>query len=109
MSNQASEIQKKFKVTDEKMHQLEKDLKILEEFLTKYPSIIENLQEIEDYYFSEEYRKDLAELEKEKSDHYWSASEDGIWNLGIEFRSLRIQILKQLMDHLYKDTLKIEL
>lgn len=109
MSNQVSEIQRKFKVTDDKMHQLEKDLKILEEFLTKYPSIIENLQEIEDYYFSEEYRKDLTELEKEKSDHYWAASEDSIWNLGIEFRSLRIRILKQLMDHLYDDTLKIEL
>lgn len=109
MPNNLSDIEKKFAETDEKMHQLEADLKELEHFLKKFPSILKNLNEIEDFYYSDEYRTAMSELSQEQLDKYWSTGEDGIWNLGIEYRSIRIKILKMLMDDLYDSTLKIEL
>ena len=50
----------------------------------------------------------LAKLEKENLDNYWSASEDGIWNMTLDFRSTRIKMLKMLTDNIYDDTLIFE-
>lgn len=104
MPNNLSDIEKKFAETDERMHQLEADLKELEQFLKRYPKMIKNLNEIEGFYYSDEYRTAMAELTQEQLDKYWSTGEDGIWNLGIEYRSIRIKILKMLMDDLYSFT-----
>lgn len=109
MPNNLSDIEKKFAETDERMHQLEADLKELERFFKRYPSIVKNLKEVENFYYSDTYRANMDKLTKEQLDKYWSTGEDGIWNLGIEYRSIRIKILKMLIDDLHDSTLKIEL
>lgn len=108
MRDNILEIEKKFKMTDEKMHQMKKDIDFFECFLSKYANAVTNIKEIEEFYYSDSYRDDLATLEKEKLDKYWSTGQDGIWNLGIEFRSVRIKLLKMLTDNIYEETLKIE-
>ncbi len=102
------EIENKFKMTDKKMHQMKEDIDFLESILSKYANAVTNIKEIEEFYYSNSYVDDLATMEKEKFDQYWSTSEDGIWNLGIEFRSVRIKLLKMLPDNIYEDTLKIQ-
>jgi len=108
MQDNILEIEKKFKMTDEKMHQMKKDIDFLESFLSKYANAIKNIKEVEEFYYSDSYMNDLAIMEKEKPDKYWSASQDGIWNMGIEFRSVRIKLLKMITDNIYEETLKIQ-
>ncbi|HRO84260.1 MAG TPA: DUF4298 domain-containing protein [Niabella sp.] len=108
MQDNILEIEKKFKMIDEKMHQMKKDIDFLERFLFKYAYAITNLKEIEEFYYSDSYMNDLAIMEKGILDKYWSASQDGIWNMGIEFRSVRIKLLKMITDHIYEETLKIQ-
>lgn len=108
MQNQLSEIQERFKKADERMRQLEEDIAFLESVLTKYAAAVENKKEIDAFYYSDSYLKDLEVLDKNELANYGSASEDGIWNLGIEFQSVRIKLLKILTDDLYADTLRIE-
>lgn len=108
MDGNLREIEEKFKEADKKMHQMQEDLDFFEEFLSRYPEAVKNINEIEDFYFNPSYLEDLKTLEKENKDQYWSTSEDGIWNLGIDFRSIRVKLLKMLADNIYDDTLKIE-
>lgn len=108
MEMSQSEMEERFKKADERMFQLEKDIAFFESFMTRYASAVENKKEIDAFYYQDSYLKELAELEKNDSANYWSASEDGIWNLGIDFHSVRMKMLKMLTDDLYQDTLIIE-
>lgn len=102
------EIEKEFKLIDEKMHQMKKDIDFFERFLSKYANAITNIKEIEEFYYSDSYMDDVEIMEKEKPDKYWATSQDGIWNLGIEFRSVRIKLLKIITDNIYEETLKMQ-
>lgn len=108
MQNNISEIEKRFKMTDKRMHQMEKDIDFLERVLSRYVKAVANIKEIEEFYFGDSYMDDLAIMKKEKLDNYWSASQDGIWDLGIEFRSVRIKLLKMLTDNIFEETLIIQ-
>lgn len=108
MQDNILEIEKKFKMTDKRMHQMEKDIDFLERVLSGYAKAVKNIKEIEEFYFGDSYMDDLAIMEREKLDKYWSASQDGIWNLGIEFRSVRIKLLKMLTDNIFEETLIIQ-
>ena len=108
MQENIQDIQKRFKEADERMHQLEQDIEFFETFLSRYADAIENVRQLEGFYHNTSYLADLAALEKEKLDNYWSASEDGIWNMTIDFRSTRVKILKLIADNIFDDTLKIE-
>lgn len=108
MKDNIQEIQKRFAEADERMHQLEQDIEFFEQFLSRYPSAIENINKLEAFYSNQSYLSDKAALEKEKQDNYWSASEDGIWNMTIDFRSTRAKMLKMITDNIVDDTLIIE-
>lgn len=108
MQENIPNIQKKFKEADERMHQLEQDIEFFETFLSRYTDAIENVRHLEGFYHNHSYLTNLAALEKEKLDNYWSASEDGIWNMTIDFRSTRVKMLKLIADNIFDDTLKIE-
>lgn len=100
-------IEKQFKAIDDKMFQVEKDFEAMKILLNKLDTITEDIRTIEDFYHHEDYQQNMALLEENNKNNYWSGSQDGIWNLGIEYRSLRVQLLKKLMDNVYEDTLKI--
>lgn len=108
MKDNIQEIQKRFAEADKRMHQLEQDIEFFEQFISKYPSAIENINKLEAFYTDQSYLSDKAALEKEKQDNYWSASEDGIWNMTIDFRSTRAKMLKMITDNIVDDTLIIE-
>lgn len=108
MKDNIQEIQKRFAEADKRMHQLEQDIEFFEQFLSRYPSAIENINKLEAFYSNQSYLSDKAALEKEKQDNYWSASEDGIWNMTIDFRSTRAKMLKMITDNIVDDTLIIE-
>ena len=108
MQDNIQEIRKRFKEADERMHQLEQDLEFFESFLSRYAGAIENVRRLEDFYHNLSYMADLTELEKENQADYWSASEDGIWNMTIDFRSTRAKMLKLITDDIFDDTLIIE-
>ncbi len=108
MQDNIAEIQEKFKKTDERMHQMQNDIEFFESFLSRYAEAVKNIAEVEEFYFSDSYMQEMEILRNDNLDQYWSTSEDGIWNLGIEYRSVRIKLLKMLTDSIYNETLRID-
>lgn len=105
MSSQDLEkIKSEFAAADLKMLQAEKDLDKLNEFMSNYESMIQNIHELTDFYFNQNWREKVELLEKENMANYGSTSQDGIWNLHVEFQAEKIRLLKLISDDIYRDT-----
>lgn len=104
MDNQDPEkIKEEFEAADVRMKQAEKDLETLQKFIDDYPRMMENIDRLTDFYFNRNWLEKKNILEEAKMAEYGSASEDGIWNLHLEFQTEKIRLLKLLADDFYKN------
>src|SRR5690606_31641276 len=82
---------------DLKLIQATQDLAYLEEFLTRFPAIKQNIRELEHYYFdTHTWQHDRDILLQEKPDlRLGILSEDGLYNVHAEIYLAIKQILKE--------------
>ncbi len=94
------EIKANFKKTDEILFQTEKEFKAIEQISQRLKEFSEKMEILEKFYFDDDWQKDRELLKKHNQDNFYSASEDGIWNLSVAYREERIKIIKQLVQEL---------
>lgn len=103
-SQELEKYKKEFAAADLKMLQAEEDLDKLNEFMENYEAMMENLHQLAEFYFKGNWVEKREMLEEAGMANYGSASEDGIWNLVVEFQGEKIRLLKLLTDDIYRDT-----
>ncbi len=94
------QIKENFKEIDKVLFQAEKDFKEIEKISQTLEEFSEKIKILEEFYFNEDWLKGREELRKQNQDNFYSASEDGIWNLSVAYREERIKIIKQLVQEL---------
>lgn len=96
-------IKEEFAAADRRMLQAEKDLDKLQDFIESFEAMSDNPRRLADFYYNQNWVEKREALEKAGIANYGSASEDGIWNLNIEFQAEKISLLKTITDDIYKD------
>jgi|GEM_PF-3146427 len=99
-------IKAEFAAADQRMLQAEKDLDKLQAFIEEFEAMSENLDQLADFYYNQNWVEKRRILERAGMANFGSASEDGIWNLHFEFRAEKVNLLKKITDDIYKDTFK---
>ncbi len=99
-------ISQEFAAADQKMLQAERDLEKLQMFMEEFQQMSENLNQLADFYYNQNWLEKKEALEKAGMASFGSASQDGIWNLHVEFRAEKVNLLKQITDDIHKDTFK---
>lgn len=97
MEKNLEAIKTKALLMDLKLAQAEKDLAYLEEFLSRFKSIRDNMRDLENYYFYDGTWLEERELLEEKCPDFNAGvfSEDGIYNAHVAQYDCVKQILKE--------------
>lgn len=95
------EIRNSLSEMDKRTFQAEKDLAVLKEFTKQFEALQNNLSILQNYYHSGEWLKDTEKLSAQsKNEHFYSASQDAIWNVSQEIYTEKIKILQLLVNSL---------
>ncbi|MDO5665208.1 MAG: DUF4298 domain-containing protein [Bacteroidia bacterium] len=81
---------------ENKLHQCESDLQRLQKMNSDLKQIVENMEELSEYY-SNEYISDYENSEQFKN-HYEVLNQDSIWNVMTDQRIEKIQLLKTIIN-----------
>lgn len=101
--NKLQEIETSFQEADKRVKKAEEDLVFIQGFLEKLPGIIANFEELDVFYFSGDWLKNVDILNKKSEKDFASSGQDTIWNLRTEFYSQKLHFLKLVTDSLYHD------
>lgn len=97
-----TEIKEEFERADKFLKQAEEDIANLQKMVDSLPTMIQNMKELEGFYFSEDFLQKVQFLEENEADIYASTSQDGIWNSSFEFQSLLLEVMKIAVDRVYE-------
>lgn len=91
------ELSKRLASMDKKLAQAEKDLVYLERFLKRFKKIQKNLDQLENYYFTD-WMEDVDTFYKDNVDaHCACCGQDSIWNVSQDIYQARVKIVKEVV------------
>ena len=91
------EIRQRLSEMDERTHQAEKDVQEMVQFLQRFQEMDANIKALEAYYHSSWMEDvDVLYAQEDTDEHFYSASQDAIWNATQDMYVEKIKLLKAL-------------
>ncbi|MDO5680632.1 MAG: DUF4298 domain-containing protein [Pelistega sp.] len=93
------EIRQRLSEMDERTHRAEKDVQEMVQFLQRFQEMDANIKALEAYYHAS-WMEDVDTLyaQEDSDEHFYSASQDAIWNATQDMYVEKIKLLKAMMN-----------
>lgn len=93
------EIRQRLSEMDKRTHRAEKDVQEMVQFLQRFQEMDANIKALEAYYHAS-WMEDVDTLyaQEDSDEHFYSASQDAIWNATQDMYVEKIKLLKSMMN-----------